>query len=57
MPRYRNTQTGVVVDIPAELAASIGSFEPVERSARKESDDKPKEAKTATRRRSSKSDD
>lgn len=30
MPRYRNTLTGVVVDIPESLAASIGSFEPVD---------------------------
>jgi hypothetical protein len=30
MPRYRNPQTGVVVDIPESLAASIGTYEPVD---------------------------
>lgn len=30
MPRYRNTKTGVVVNIPEALAASIGSYEPVD---------------------------
>lgn len=29
MPEYRNTRTGVVVNIPEALAASIGSYEPV----------------------------
>ena len=51
MPKYRNTKTGVVVNIPESLAASIGSYEPVDAP-------KPKgdtEAKPS--RRSRKSDD
>lgn len=37
MPRYRNTVTGVVVDIPEALAASIGSYEPVDAAVPQES--------------------
>ena len=30
MPKYRNTKTGVVVNIPEALAASIGTYKPVD---------------------------
>ena len=36
MPRYRNKTTGVVVDIPAELADQIGAYEPVDQPAKQE---------------------
>lgn len=36
MPKYRNTKTGVVVDIPADLAARIGFYEPVEQPVKRE---------------------
>lgn len=36
MARYRNKITGVVVDIPAELAEQIGSYEPVIQPAKQE---------------------
>lgn len=36
MARYRNKLTGVVVNIPAELADQIGSYEPVDQSAKQE---------------------
>lgn len=36
MPRYRNKLTGVVVDIPAELAEEIGSYDPVTQPAKQE---------------------
>ena len=36
MARYRNKLTGVVVDIPAELAEQIGVYEPVTQPAKQE---------------------
>lgn len=47
MPRYRNKVTGVVVDIPAELAEQIGTYEPVDQPAKQE-------GKTPQRKSSSK---
>lgn len=55
MPRYRNPKTGVVVDIPAELAESMGIYIPIDSApaekspAKSEQDDKP----NPTRRKSS----
>ena len=36
MARYRNKTTGVVVDIPAELADQIGSYDLVTQPAKQE---------------------
>lgn len=43
MARYRNKTTGVVVDIPVELADQIGAYEPVDQPAKQEK--KPQERK------------
>lgn len=45
MARYRNKVTGVVVDIPAELAEQIGSYEPVDKPSKPAK--KPQPRKTA----------
>lgn len=49
MARYRNKLTGVVVDIPAELAEQIGNYEPVKQPAKQE-------GKTPQRKSTKKSD-
>lgn len=36
MARYRNKTTGVVVDIPSDLADQIGSYEPVDQPVKQE---------------------
>ena len=51
MPRYRNTKTGVVVNIPEALAAAIGSYEPVDAAGAKG------DAEAKPSRRTRKSDD
>lgn len=35
MAVYRNTKTGVTVDIPAKLAEKIGGYEPVDNPKRR----------------------
>lgn len=53
MPEYRNTKTGVVVNIPESLAASIGSYEPVDAPG---AQDATKTPEKPARRRTRKSD-
>lgn len=65
MPRYRNPRTGVVVDIPAELAESIGIYVPVdsapakkaEKPTRAEQDDAPEPARRKSPARRKPADD
>ena len=65
MPRYRNPKTGVVVDIPAELAESIGTYVPVdsapakkaEKTAPAEQDDAPKPVRRKSSTRTKRADD
>lgn len=45
MPRYRNSNTGVVVDIPESLADQIGGYEPVGQPTKKETPKRPKNTK------------
>lgn len=56
MPRYRNPKTGVVVDIPAELAESMGVYVPMDsatQKAGKPTEPRDGETPTPTRRKSS----
>lgn len=53
MPEYRNTRTGVVVNIPEALAASIGTYEPVDAPEPREATEAPEKP---ARRRTRKSD-
>jgi hypothetical protein len=53
MPKYRNTRTGVVVDIPESLAASIGTYKPVDAPEAKGTTETPEKP---ARRRTRKSD-
>ena len=53
MPEYRNTKTGVVVDVPESVAASLRSYERVDAAPARESKQEEKPAPRRGRPRKS----